>query len=111
MTLVKTADDELTRARRAEGAIGPNDVAYNYASSDGQPTGFLLTGAVAGTVVLDDGTAYDVTPEVIEHELGKGHGEAIAYHIHRMHQSAGRIPADQDTQFRDETGGAVPAAG
>lgn len=45
--------------------------------------GVLLTGPISGTVVLKDGTVYDVTPEYITH--APGHAGPIMHHIHKLH--------------------------
>lgn len=93
MTLHRSVDEELTR-RRNDGQVH-----YNY-RHEGEG-GILLTGPVAGIVQLNDGTVYDVTPEVIEH--APGHAEALLFHIDEMHKAAGRLPADHVSRFQDNT--------
>jgi hypothetical protein len=67
---------------------GSNKYDYLY---EGHPDGGLMfTGKVAGTVMLSDGTAYNVTPDVIE--TAPGHAGGILHHIEKMHEASGDIP-------------------
>jgi hypothetical protein len=61
---------------------------YDY---DGPPDGGLLvTGPISGTVVLKDGTAYNVTEPCIE--FAPGHDGPILHHVEKMHEAAGTFP-------------------
>lgn len=67
---------------------GTSRYEYDY---DGHPDGgLMLTGPIATTITLKDGTVYDVTPEVIEH--APGHAGPILHHIEKFHEEMGGIP-------------------
>lgn len=68
------------------------DGSYLFDGSDGME-GVIKTGPVSGSVRLKDGTAYDVTPEFIEH--APGHGGRIAHHIAKIHEASGRLATFQ----------------
>lgn len=60
-------------------------------------TNGMWTGPISGTLVLRDGSAYDVTPEAIATK--PEHALELEYAIHKAHHSAGRfldapLPAD-----------------
>ena len=57
----------------------------------------MWTGPLSGTIVLRDGSAYDVTPEAIAAK--PEHALELEYAIHKAHHAAGRfldapLPAD-----------------
>jgi len=49
----------------------------------------LLTGPVSGTMAISDGSAYDVTPEVIA--VKPEHRDELLRTIHKAHHAAGRF--------------------
>jgi hypothetical protein len=52
-------------------------------------TVLFLTGPIGGTVVLGDGSAYDVTDDVIA--IKPEHQRELELGIHRAHHAAGRF--------------------
>ena len=102
--IVKTIDYGLTKLLQDEKRLAPGQFAYNYTLDAEAPPGhgLVLTGPVAGTVELADGTTYDVTPECIEH--APGHAEAILFHIDEMHRKGGTFGPDFKSTFEDKTG-------
>jgi hypothetical protein len=50
----------------------------------------IQTGPVTGSVILADGTVYDVTPEHIQVDKAE-HGPAVAFHIAKTHEASGRL--------------------
>lgn len=81
---------------------------YDYHGEEGG--GLLLTGPVNGTIILKDGTVYDVSPETIPHF--KGHAGPIVHHIESIHEAAGRAfdyerDEDGNTKY-DEDGNTIP---
>lgn len=60
---------------------------YLYTFEGPEGGGLIVTGPIAGTVALVDGTVYSVTPEVIEHVAG--HQGPILHHIEQLHEKAG----------------------
>ena len=52
-------------------------------------TNGMWTGPISGTLVLRDGSAYDVTPEAIA--CKPEHALELEYAIHKAHHSAGRF--------------------
>jgi hypothetical protein len=86
------------------GALNENGtprVKYTYTADhpghvEDDGCGVLYTGPVKGTVVLSDGTRYDVGPEAIE--FLPGHDGPICHHIELIHQAAGVLGALRDPQ-------------
>jgi len=69
------------------------DYAYtcDLGHADGEcDGGLIVTGPIAGTVILADGSAVSVTPDVIEHAHGSA-GEILCQ-IEQMHEKAGTFP-------------------
>lgn len=68
------------------GALNENGtprIGYLWDGSDlPEGSGVLDTGPAKGIVVLEDGTAYDLTPRVIEH--APGHGEQLVQAIQKQ---------------------------
>jgi hypothetical protein len=56
--------------------------------STGQSHG-MLTGPATGVVTLEDGTTYDVTPDLIQ--VAAGHGVKVGYHIAKKHEVTGKL--------------------
>ena len=52
-------------------------------------TALFVTGPISGTVVLADGTAYEVTEYAIP--VKNEHVSELALTIHKMHHAAGRF--------------------
>jgi hypothetical protein len=77
----------LVKTRIGNNEDGTAKWHYEYSGPEGG--GVIKTGPVSGTVTLADGTVYNVTDEFIEH--APGHGNAIAFHIAKMHESSGRL--------------------
>lgn len=97
--------------------IGTNDdgsVRYHNAWTplEGESTIHVIqTGPVAGSVQLDDGTVYDVTPEHIQvSELDGGrHAKAVDFHIAKMHEASGALT--RQAHGDDWTGSPASIAG
>jgi hypothetical protein len=82
----------MTMTKTLDGTKIDGTPKYAYTYTGDPDGGLLITGPVSGTVRLADGTAYNVTPEVIEH--GPGHAGPICHHIEVMHQESGFLGAD-----------------
>jgi hypothetical protein len=79
----------MTLTRELIGKNEDNSPHYHYTYDGPEGGGLVRTGPVSGSVQLADGTVYDVGPEVIEH--APGHGNAIAFHIAKMHEKSGHL--------------------
>ncbi len=83
----------MTKTRIGTNPDGSPHFLYDFTCPDGHTedgscsAGLLLTGPISGTVALKDGTAYSVTPEVIE--FAHDHEGGIQHHIEKMHEAAG----------------------
>lgn len=82
----------MTKERVGTNPDGSPHFLYDYTENSPapegvEPGGLMLTGPISGTVVLKDGTAYSVTPEVIE--VGHGHTGPILHHIEKMQEAGG----------------------
>jgi hypothetical protein len=67
---------------------GTPKIKYTFDGSDGME-GVVVTGPAKGTIVLADGTVYDVTPEVIEHK--PGHAQEITEKIEDLLRASGKL--------------------
>ena len=56
---------------------------------NGKPYAIFVTGPISGTMVLPDGTAYDVTPDAIR--IPDEHVGELHLAIHKAHHAAGRF--------------------
>ena len=56
---------------------------------NGKPYAIFVTGSISGTIVLPDGTAYDVTPDAIR--IPEEHVGELHVAIHKAHHAAGRF--------------------
>lgn len=65
--------------------------ALNYITEHAEGGGVVQTGDITGTVTLADGTVYDVTPALIEHDDPE-HGQQIADAIEARLIAEGRLP-------------------
>ncbi len=68
----------------------PSGTRYEL-TADEAAAGFstaLLTGPISGTIAMTDGSAYDVTPDVIA--VKPEHVRELQISIHKSHHAAGR---------------------
>ena len=102
----------MALTRTVEGINDDGSVRYHNAWTplEGESTIHVVqTGPVAGSVKLDDGSVYDVTPEHIQVSEKPGHPEAVAFHIAKMHESSGKLT--QIVHGDDWTGTAAAVSG
>lgn len=74
--------------------MGTNDDGtphYRYFFDGPEGGGVIRTGPVSGSVVLKDGTVYDLSEDMIAHH--PGHGGPLAHHIGLLHEKTGRLDA------------------
>lgn len=80
----------LTRVKIGKNEDGSDRYENQWTpGSDGQ-IHVVQTGPVSGSVRLEDGTVYDVTPEHIQVDKEE-HGPAVAFHIAKMHEASGKL--------------------
>jgi len=68
---------------------------YHYEFDGPEGGGLLFTGPISGTIVLKDGTPFNLSDELIEH--GPGQAGPIHHHIEKLHERTGAIPGFKHT--------------
>lgn len=64
---------------------------FRYEFDGPEGGGVVRTGPISGTLVLKDGTVYDVSEDFIAHH--PGHGGPLAHHIGLLQERSGRLKA------------------